>query len=154
MLLHYLGKLKNQKFALCMHVKHVWSVIFYHLSNRYLPNDMKISAKINTMHNINILFFVRLLSLTNWKNAFCAMVRFPTGHHWHCIIDQCRKRLQACVHANGGHLNTFREQTLANNLHFWFFVCFWFNWLLSIVSDFYCVDAWWSISVPCLTAKL
>jgi len=29
MLLHYLGKLKNQKFALCMHVKHVSSVIFF-----------------------------------------------------------------------------------------------------------------------------
>ena len=46
--------------------KHVSSVIFYHLSNRYLPNVMKISAKIN---NINILLFVRLLSLTNWRNA-------------------------------------------------------------------------------------
>ena len=33
-------------------------------------------------------------------------------------IDQRRKRLQACVRANGGHLNTFCEQTLANNLHF------------------------------------
>ena len=33
-------------------------------------------------------------------------------------IDQCRKHLQACVRANGGHLNTFCEQTLANNLHF------------------------------------
>jgi len=69
MLLHYLGKLKNQKFVLCMHVKHVSSVIFYHLSNRYLPNVMKISAKISTMQNINILLFVRLLSLTNWRNA-------------------------------------------------------------------------------------
>ena len=69
MLLHYLGKLKNQKFALCMHVKHVSSVIFYHLSNRYLPNVMKISAEINTMQNINILLFVRLLSITNWRNA-------------------------------------------------------------------------------------
>jgi len=26
MMLHYLGKLKDQKFALCMHVKHVSSV--------------------------------------------------------------------------------------------------------------------------------
>ena len=52
MLLHYLGKLKNQEFALCMHVKHVSSVAFYHLSNRYLPNVMKVSAKINTLQNI------------------------------------------------------------------------------------------------------
>ena len=62
MLLDYLGKLKNQKFALCMHVKHVSSVIFYHLSNGYLPNVMKISAKINSMQNINILLFVRSVS--------------------------------------------------------------------------------------------
>ena len=33
-------------------------------------------------------------------------------------IDQCRKHLQSCVRANGGHMNTFCEQTLANNLHF------------------------------------
>ena len=64
-LLDYVGKLKNQEYALCMHVKHVSSVTFYHLSNRYLPNVMKISAKINTMQNINILLLVRLLSLTN-----------------------------------------------------------------------------------------
>jgi len=53
MLLHYLGKLKDQKSALCMHAKHVSSVTFYHLSNRYLSNVMKISAKINTMQNNN-----------------------------------------------------------------------------------------------------
>jgi len=51
----YLGKLKNQKFALCMHIKHVSNVTFCHLSNRYLPNVMKISAEINTMQNINIV---------------------------------------------------------------------------------------------------
>jgi len=41
-----------------MHVKHVYvaNVTFYHLSNIYLPNVMKISAKINTMQNVNILF--------------------------------------------------------------------------------------------------
>jgi len=69
MLLHYLGKLENQKFALCMLVEHVSSVTFYHLSNRYLPNVMKISPNINTMQNIIILLFVRLLSLMNWRNA-------------------------------------------------------------------------------------
>jgi len=30
---------------------------------------MKISAKINTVQNTNILLFVRSLSLTNWRNA-------------------------------------------------------------------------------------
>ena len=48
-----------------MHVKHVSNVTFYHLSNRYLPNVMKINVKINTMQNTNILLFVRSLSLTN-----------------------------------------------------------------------------------------
>jgi len=64
MLLHYLGKLKNQKFAILMHVKHVSNVIFYHLSNRCLPNVMKVNVKINTMQNTNILLFVHSLSLT------------------------------------------------------------------------------------------
>jgi len=45
-----------------MHVKHVSSATFYHLSNRYLLNVMKISGKIDTMQNINILLFVRLLN--------------------------------------------------------------------------------------------
>jgi len=49
MLLHYLEKLKNRKFALCTHVslKRVSSVTFYRLSNRYLSNIMEIHAKIN-----------------------------------------------------------------------------------------------------------
>jgi len=34
MLLHYLGKCKNEKFALIMHKQHVSNVTFYHLSNR------------------------------------------------------------------------------------------------------------------------
>jgi len=50
-----------------VHVKHVSNVTFYHLSNRYLPDVMKICAKINTMQNINILLFVHLLSLTSLK---------------------------------------------------------------------------------------
>jgi len=63
MLLHYLEKLKNQIFAILMHIKHVSNVTFYDLSNRCLPNVMKINVKINTMQNTNILLFVRLLSL-------------------------------------------------------------------------------------------
>jgi len=65
MLLHYLGKLKNQKFTLIMRIKHVLNATFYHLANRCLPNVMKISAEIITMQNTNILLFVRSLSLTN-----------------------------------------------------------------------------------------
>jgi len=53
-----------------MNVKHVSNVTFYHLSNRYLSNVMKISSKINTMQNTNILLFVLSLSLTRLK--FCS----------------------------------------------------------------------------------
>ena len=67
-----------------MHVKHVSSVIFYHLSNRYLPDVMKISAKINTMQNINILLFVRLLSLTSLIKALqLSKVCLSTIKHQH-----------------------------------------------------------------------
>jgi len=52
-----------------MLVKHDSKVIFYHLSNRCLPNVMKINVKINTMQNTNILLFVRSLSVTNSGNA-------------------------------------------------------------------------------------
>jgi len=68
MLLHYFGKLKNQKFAIFIQVKHVSNGPFYHLSNRkILPIVVKISAKINIMQNIKILVFVCSLSLTRLK---------------------------------------------------------------------------------------
>jgi len=41
-----------------MHIKHVSSVTFYQLSNRCLQNVMKISPKIDTIQNTNILLFV------------------------------------------------------------------------------------------------
>jgi len=53
-----------------MHVKHISNVTtFHHLSNRSLPDIMKINVKINTMQNTNILLFVRSLSLTYWRIA-------------------------------------------------------------------------------------
>jgi len=52
-----------------MHVKHVSNVTFYRLSNRCLPNVLKINVEINTMQNTNILLFVRSMSLTNWRKA-------------------------------------------------------------------------------------
>jgi len=68
MLLHYLKKLKNQKFAILMHVKHVSNVTFIiYSTDKEMPNVIKISAKINTMKNINILLFVRSLPLTILK---------------------------------------------------------------------------------------
>jgi len=52
-----------------MHVEHVSNGTFYHLSNRRLPNVLKINVKINSMQNTYILLFVRLQSLTNWRNS-------------------------------------------------------------------------------------
>jgi len=69
MLLHYLRKLKNQKFAIFMHEKHVSDRTFFIIypTEKILPNVVKISAKINTMENIKILLFVCSLSLTRLK---------------------------------------------------------------------------------------
>ena len=67
-------------------------------------------------------------------------------------VDQWRKHLQACVRTNVGHFEHLLWKKLANNLQF--FMSFWFKWLLSIMSDFYCVDAWWSVGLPCLTSKV
>jgi len=122
MLLHYLGKLKNQKLALCIHVKHVSSVTFYHLSNRYLPNVMKISAKINTVQNINILLFVRSLSLTNWKWYG------PISDRTSLTLQLTRKRLQSYVRANGKHLNTFFVNKVLET------ICFFHVFLVQVAS--------------------
>jgi len=77
MLLLYLGKLKNQKFALCMHAKPVSSVTFYHLCNRCLPNVMKINVKINTMQYQHFAFclFTVLNVLKECLIALCSDFR-------------------------------------------------------------------------------
>jgi len=68
MLLHYVGKLKNQKFAILMHVKHVSTETFIiYSTDKEMPNVIKISAKINTMKIINIILFICSLSLTSLK---------------------------------------------------------------------------------------
>jgi len=66
MLLHYLGKLKNQKFAIFMHVKtrFKWDFFIIYQTEK-MPNVVKISAKINTMQNTNISLFVPSLPLTH-----------------------------------------------------------------------------------------
>jgi len=81
MLLHYLGKLKNQKFALCMHVKHVSNATFYHLFN--MSNVMIISAKINTMQNHNILFCCSFTVLNKLKALQLSKVGLSTIKHQH-----------------------------------------------------------------------
>jgi len=118
MLLLYPEKLKNQKFAIVMHVKHVSNVTFYHLSNRYLPNIMKINVKINTMQNTTILLFVHSLSLTYWRNA---LLRYGLISDRSLLTLQLTSEESVSRHVSMqmvDMLNTFCEQTLANNLHF------------------------------------
>ena len=115
MLLNYLGKLKNQKFAILVHVKHVPNVNFYHLSNRCLPTVMKINAKINSMQNTNILLFVHSLSLTSWRNT--SLSYGPISDR-RLLTLQLTGRESVSRHVSVpmvGILKTFCEQTLANN---------------------------------------
>jgi len=152
MLLHYLDKLKNQKCPILTHVKHISNVTFLSSSNRCLPNVMKINAKINTMQNTNTLLFVRSLSLTYWRNA---SLRYgPISNleaYWQCSLPVKKASPGMCPCKRWTFWTPFCEHTVENNLHFH---VFWFKRLLSIVSAFYCVDAWWSIGLPWLTAKL
>jgi len=71
-----LENLKIRNFAEIF--KNVSNVSLYHLYDRYLSNIMKISAKINTMQNINILFFVHSPFLTSL--TFEVKQGRPTDH--------------------------------------------------------------------------
>ena len=163
--------------------KHVTNVTFYHLSNRYLSNVTKISAKMSSIYTDKCLETLFTFQQNNalahcahetiavWDTRFhsaradlwppnspdlnqvdymvwrvtgqhvyqskhswqtegtlnCCMVRFQ----WDIIdieIDHWRKYFQACVWPNDGHFE---------HLLWFFFMCFWFKWLPSIVSDFY-----------------
>ena len=64
---YYLGQLKNENFALSKHVKHVSNVSLYNLSNTYMSNITKISAKCHNVQNVNIALFVHSLSLASLK---------------------------------------------------------------------------------------
>jgi len=58
MLLHYLGKLKSQKVALCMHVKHVSNVTFSHLSSRYLCVQLQLSCNMELHSYLHQKLFI------------------------------------------------------------------------------------------------
>jgi len=76
MLLHYLGKLKNQKFCILMHVKHVSNVTFYHLSNRLLPNVFKMNVKVNTIQKYRHFAFSSFTVLNKLKECLIADLRY------------------------------------------------------------------------------
>jgi len=79
------------------------------------------------------------------------MVRFLTGHYRHCSWP-VKKASPGMYPCKCWTFWTLFVNKLANNVQF--FMSFWFKWLLSIMSDFYCVDAWWSVGLPCLTSKV
>jgi len=89
MLLHYLGKLKNQKFAIPTRFK--CDFLSFMQQIKEMPKVVKISAKINNMQNINILRFVCSLSLTTLK--LCT-VGLSTIKHQHS------KKLTRWIEAN------------------------------------------------------
>jgi len=94
-------------------------------------------CKILSMQNINILLFVRSLSLANLSSAVKQggpVVRFPPGHYRQCNWPGESVYRHVFVQIVD-ILNTFCEQTCKQ---FAFFMCCWFKRLLSTVSDFLC----------------
>ena len=81
MLLHYLVRFKNQK--VCTFHARKW---LSHPSNTYLSNVMKISAKINTMQNNNILLFIQL-DCGDINSIVIAMVRVAPFFDSGCISE-------------------------------------------------------------------
>jgi len=109
---------------------------------------MKISAKMNTLQNINI-YFCSFAVLNELKECLvnCGMVWFPTGHYWHCNWP-VQKASSRNVYVQMVDIWTPFVKNSCKKIAF--FHVFWFKWLLSIVPDFY----WWSIGLCCLTARL
>jgi len=109
-------------------------------------------CKILSMQNINILLFVRSLSLANLSSAVKQggpVVRFPPGHYRQCNwpVEKVSTGMCSCK------LWTFWTpfvNKLANNLHF---SCAVGSSGFCPLCQIFCVDAWWSIDLPCLTVN-
>jgi len=117
-----LENLKIRNLQILIHVKHVSNVTFHHLSNRWLPNIMKINVKINSMQkNQHFVFFCLFTVLKILKECLIAVWSNFRQVIIDTALDQWRKRLQACVRANGGH---FEHLLWSNpcNLHFYVFL--------------------------------
>ena len=84
MLLHYLGKLKNQKFAILMRVKGFKCAFSSSIPQmKEMPNVVKISGKINIMQNINFLLFCLFTVLNKLKALQLSKVGLSTIKHQH-----------------------------------------------------------------------
>ena len=145
MLLHYLGKLKNQKFAILVHVRKTrfkcdFLSSIQQMSAKCHENKCKDYHHAKYQHfaccSFTVINTLKECLIAVWSDFRQVIRPIDTA------VDQWRKRLQACVCANDGH---FEHLLWMNSCkQFAVFMCFWFKWLLSIVSAYYCVDAWWA----------
>ena len=105
MLLHYLGKLKNQKFAILMHVngktrfKCDFLSSIQQITAKYHENKCKDQHHVKYQHfsfcSFTVLKILKECIIVVWSD-FRQFIMDTA-------LDQWRKRLQACVRANGGH---------------------------------------------------
>jgi len=70
----------------------------------------------------------------------CSMVRFLTGHYRHCNWPVEKASQGICPCKSWTFWAPFVKKLLQTICIF--FMCFWFNWLLPMVSDFSVFDAW------------
>jgi len=122
-----------------MHVNYVSNVTSYHLSDRCLPNVLKITVKINAMQNNQHFAFCSFTVLSQLKE--CLMGYGPISNRL-LLTLQLASEESVSTHVSVQMvdiLNIFVEKNSCKQLAF--FMCFWFKWLLSIVSAFYRVDA-------------
>ena len=88
---------------------------------------------------------------TEKKTFNCGMVRFPTGHYWLCSWSVEKASPVVCPWKWWTFWTPFVNKLLQT-------ICIFHLFLVQVASvhrvRFYCVDAWWSTNLPCLTAKL
>jgi len=84
MLLHYLGKLKNQKFAILMHVEHISNGTFYHLSHRQKKWQMSLNKFKDQQHaKYQHFTFCSFTVLSKLKDLQLSTVGLSTIKHQH-----------------------------------------------------------------------
>jgi len=118
-----------------VHVKHVSCVTFYHLSNRYLSNIMKIHANISTMPSINSTFH-SFTVLGKLKALQLSKVGLLTIKHQHSKISQhVQKPLEPKTHKNANCLHEFVHKVCSE--------CPPFAWRRLLTGQLQCRDHKW-----------
>jgi len=131
--------------------KVLFSILRYNLSKFITQTGLYCNMQLETTFS-SILWKTIAYHLLGTEGMLnCSMVRFPTGHYWHCswLVKKASPGMCPCKWCT--FWTPFVNKLLQTIC---IFRMFWFKWLLSIMSPFYCVDAWWLIGLPCLAAKL